>query len=170
MNSIGTGLPTRQIRESLLTANSSVPNKEVRVYEAKTKPTLASFKSYLAGIENEERRKDCKDLAALMKRISGCAPKMWGASIVGFGSYHFKYESGHEGDCPLVGFSSRKNDISVYLASGYEAKTKELLSGLGKYRNGKACLYIRCLADVQRPVLEHLITQSVAEAKRRRRR
>lgn len=137
------------------------------MYKAKTKPTQASFLSYLAGIADGERRKDCKDLAALMKRITGCAPKMWGASIVGFGSYHFKYDSGHEGDCPVVGFSSRKGDITVYLASGYQAKTKDLLSRLGKHRTGKACLYIKRLSDVQLPILERMVAESVAETRRR---
>jgi hypothetical protein len=135
------------------------------VYEPKTKPTQASFALYLARIEDEERRKDCRDLAALMKRVTGCSPKMWGTSIVGFGSYHYKYDSGHEGDCCAVGFSSRKGDISVYLFSGYGEKAKKLLSGLGKHRMGKACLYIRHLADVQLPVLERLVAQSVADIK-----
>lgn len=137
------------------------------MYEAKTKPTQASFKSYLAGIENAERRKDCGDLAAVMKRITGCEPKMWGASIVGFDSYHFKYDSGHEGDCPVVGFSSRKGDISIYLASGYVARAKTLLSDLGRHKTGKACLYIRRLADIRLPVLERLIAESVADTRRR---
>jgi hypothetical protein len=137
------------------------------VYEAKTKPTRASFEAYLAGIENEERRKDCKELAALMKRVTGCIPKMWGSSIVGFDSYHYKYDSGHEGDCCVAGFSSRKGDISIYLFSGYEAKAKGLLSHLGKHKTGKACLYIKRLSDVQLPILEHLVAQSVAETKRR---
>jgi len=119
------------------------------------------------GIEDEERRKDCKVLAALMKRVTGCSPKMWGTSIVGFDSYHFKYDSGHEGDCPVAGFSSRKGDISIYLVSGYAAKAKELLSGLGRHKMGKSCLYIKRLADVQLPVLERLVAKAVAEARRR---
>jgi hypothetical protein len=137
------------------------------VYEAKTKQTKASFKSYLAGIEDEERRKDCRDLGALMKRITGCSPKMWGTSIVGFDSYHYKYDSCHEGDCPVVGFSSRKGDISLYLASGYEAKIKEMLSNLGKHKTGKGCLYIKRLSDVQLPILERLVARSVAKTKGR---
>jgi hypothetical protein len=137
------------------------------MYEAKTKPTQASFKCYLAEIEDNERRKDCKDLAALMKRATGCLPKMWGSSIVGFDSYHYKYDSGHEGDCCVAGFSSRKGEISVYLVSGYQAKATELLSQLGKYKSGKACLYIKRLSDVRLPILERLVAQAVAEAKRR---
>jgi hypothetical protein len=142
------------------------PVAETPMYEAKTKPTAASFESYLAGIEDEVRRRDCKDLAALMKRITGFGPKMWGASIVGFDSYHYKYASGHEGDCPVVGFSSRKGDISIYMVPGYVAKSKELLSHLGKHKTGKACLYIKRLAEVQLPILERLVSQSVAETRR----
>lgn len=137
------------------------------MYEAKTKPTQASFKSYLAGMESAERRKDCTALAAVMKRVTGCEPKMWGASIVGFDSYHYKYDSGHEGDSPLVGFSSRKGDISIYLPVGCIAGAKALLSGLGRHRAGKACLYIKRLSDVQLPVLERLIAQSADETRRR---
>jgi len=135
------------------------------VHEAKTKPTQASLKSYLAGIEDKERRKDCKDLAALMKRVSGCSPRMWGTSIVGFGSYHYKYASGHEGDCCAVGFSSRKGAISVYLHPGYEAKSRELLFRLGGHTAAKGCLYIKRLSDVRLPILERLVAQSVAAAK-----
>jgi hypothetical protein len=135
------------------------------MYEAKTKPTKATFKSYLDGIENDERRKDCKDLAALMKRVTGSSPKMWGPSIVGFGSRHFKYDSGHEGDICAVGFSSRKGDITVYMASGYLAGAKDLLSKLGKHKAAKACLYIRRLSEVQLPVLERMVAESVAETK-----
>ena len=138
------------------------------VYEAKTKPTSDSVASYLAGIEDESRRKDCKEIAALMKRVTGCAPKMWGPSIVGFDSYHYKYESGHEGDSCVVGFSSGKGHITVYLVSGYQAEeTKSLLARLGKHKIGKACLYIKRLSDVELPVLEQLISRSVAETKRR---
>jgi Domain of unknown function (DU1801) len=137
------------------------------MYEAKTKPTEVSFESYLAGIEDEERRGDCKGLAALMKRVTGCKPKMWGTSIVGFGSYHYKYESGHEGDCCIAGFSSRKGDISIYLVSGYGTEAKELLSRLGKHKTGKGCLYIKRLSEVQLPILERLVALSVAEATRR---
>jgi hypothetical protein len=137
------------------------------MYEAKTKPTRAAFGSYLAAMEDSERRRDCKDLAGLMKRVTGCSPKMWGSSIVGFGSYHFKYESGHEGDICAVGFSSRKGNISVYLNSGYEAQSKELLSRLGKHKTAKACLYIKRLSDVQLPILERLVARSFAATKGR---
>jgi hypothetical protein len=137
------------------------------MYEAKTKPTQASLGSYLAGIEDDERRNDCKDLAASMKRVTGCSPKMWGTSIVGFGSYHFKYDSGHEGDCCAVGFSARKGNISVYLNSGYEAESKELLSRLGKHKTARACLYIKRLSDVQLPIHERLVARAFAATKSR---
>ena len=104
----------------------------------------------------------------IMKRVTGCAPKMWGPSIVGFDSYHYRYDSGHEGDCCVVGFASRKADLTIYLLSGYEdAQTKALLSQLGKHKIGKACLYVKRLADVQLPILEELIKRSVAETRRR---
>ena len=134
--------------------------------EAKTKPTGLSVTAYLDAIEDEARRQDCKELAALMKRVTGCAPCMWGTSIVGFDSYHYKYESGHEGDSCVVGFSSRKGDISVYLPAGYDG-AEALLSQLGKHKIGKACLYIKHLSDVQLPVLEQLVARSMAETKRR---
>jgi hypothetical protein len=138
------------------------------VVEAKTQPTSVSVTTYLAGVADEARRQDCKDLVALMKRVTGCSPAMWGPSIVGFDSYHYRYDSGHEGDSCVVGFSSGKAHISVYLLSGYEAAdTQALLSQLGKHKIGKACLYIKRLADVQLPVLEQLIANSVAETKRR---
>jgi hypothetical protein len=138
------------------------------MYEAKTKPTQVSFRSWLAGIEDEARRKDCKALATLMTRVTGHKPKLWGSSLVGFGQYHYRYPSGHEGDTCLVGFASGKSHISVYLIPGYEAvATKALLAQLGRHRTGKGCLYIRKLADVQLPILEELVLRSVAETKRR---
>ena len=136
------------------------------MYEAKTKPTDLSVAEYLEAIEDESRRQDCKELAALMRRVTGCEPKMWGSSIVGFDSYHYKYASGHEGDSCVVGFSSRKGDISVYLMCGYEG-AEELLAQHGKHKIGKACLYIKRLSDVQLPILEQLVARSVTETKRR---
>ena len=137
------------------------------MYEAKTKQTKLSVAEYLSGIQDEARRKDCKTLAALMKKVTGHAPRMWGASVVGFGRYHYKYASGHEGDSCMLGFSSRKGDISVYLVPGYENPTaKKLLAQLGKHKIGKACLYISRLADIELLVLERLLEGSVAETKR----
>ena len=134
--------------------------------EAKTRPTTASVKAYLDAIEDDERRKDCKTLVTMMKRVTGCAPKMWGTGIVGFGTYHYKYASGHEGDSCLVGFASRASAISVYLYPG-EQGAAALFEALGPHKFGKACLYLKRLADVQLPVLERLVTLSVAATKRR---
>ena len=135
---------------------------------AKTKPTGVSATTYIAAIQDDVRRAECKSLAVMMKRVTTCSPKMWGPSIVGFDSYHYQYASGHEGDACVVGFSSGKAHISIYLVSGYEsAQTQELLSRLGKHKIGKACLYIKRLADVDVAVLEALVAQSVATIKKK---
>ncbi len=133
--------------------------------ENKTKATEASVESYLSAIEDEARRKDCEALAKLMTKATKAQPKMWGSSIVGFGSYHYKYESGREGDTCLTGFASRKGDISVYLVASFPGQ-EELLSKLGKHKMGKGCLYVRKLSDIDLRVLEKLIVGSVAERKR----
>jgi hypothetical protein len=133
--------------------------------ENKTKMTEASVESYVAAIADENRREDCRALAKMMTKVTKEKPKMWGTSIVGFGSYHYKYESGHEGDSCLVGFSSRKGDISVYLVAGFPG-SDELFARLGRHKRGKACLYLRKLADVDREVLEQLIAGSLAERQR----
>jgi len=134
--------------------------------ENKTKATDASVESYLSAIEDETRRKDCEALAKLMAKATKEPPKMWGTSIVGFGSYHYKYESGREGDSCLAGFASRKGDISLYIGSSAPGQ-EALLAKLGKHKMGKGCLYLRKLADVDLKVLEQLIVGSVAERKRR---
>lgn len=123
--------------------------------------TDASVESYLDGIEDESRRNDCKALAALMKKASKQSPKMWGATIVGFGSYHYKYDSGREGDMCIVGFSSRSKEISLY---GLRAAPnhEELLAKLGKHKEGKGCIYIKRLGDVDRGALEELVAGAVA--------
>ena len=133
--------------------------------ENKTKATDASVESYLAAIADESRRKDCEALTKLMTKATKQPPKMWGTSIVGFGSYHYKYESGHEGDSCLTGFASRKSDITLYLVADFPGH-EELLAKLGKHKRGKGCLYIRHLSDVDPKVLEQLIVDSVAERKR----
>jgi hypothetical protein len=136
------------------------------VADLKTKSTDLSVADYLGAIKDEVRRKDCKDLAALMKRVTKCKPTMWGSSIVGFDSYHYKYASGHEGNMCVVGFSSRKAAISIYLLSKFEGK-EALLAGLGKFKKDKGCLHIKRLADVQLSVLQKLIALSVEETRRR---
>jgi hypothetical protein len=133
--------------------------------ENKTKATESSVADYLAAIEDEGRRKDCEVLCELMAKATKQPPKMWGTSIVGFGSYHYRYESGREGDTCLVGFSSRKGDISVYGLAGSPEREK-LLGMLGKYKSGKGCLYIRKLSDIDLKVLRQLVASSVAEKMR----
>ena len=134
--------------------------------ENKTKATRASVDKYISAIQDEARRKDCAELVKLMSRATKETPTMWGSSIVGFGSYHYKYDSGREGDMCLTGFSSRKGDISVYLTADFSGRDK-LLARLGRHKMAKACLYIRTLADVDAKVLEQLVAGSVAERKRR---
>ena len=132
----------------------------------KTTPTDAGVSAFLAAIEDDQRREDCRTLLALMGRITGKPAVMWGASIVGFDTYHYKYESGREGDWAVTGFSPRKGGISVYLTAASPGQD-DLLARLGRHKMGKACLYIRRLADIDLAVLEQLITASVAEVRRR---
>ena len=132
--------------------------------ENKTKPTQASVESYIGAIDDEVRRKDCQTLAKLMTKATKQPATMWGTSIVGFGSYHYKYESGREGDSCLIGFSSRKSEICLYLTAtvlGDEA----FVSKLGKHKTGKGCLYVRKLADVDLKVLERMIVGAFTERK-----
>ena len=133
--------------------------------ENKTKATDASVEGYLAAIDEEARRKDCAALADLMAKATKQPPRMWGASIVSFGRYHYRYASGREGESCVVGFSSRKGDISVYglnAAAGAEV----LLSKLGKHKAGKGCVYIKRLSDVDLKVLEKLVAGAAAGRKR----
>lgn len=130
----------------------------------KTKVTEASVEGYLAAISDDERRRDCEALAKRMAKITGQEPKMWGTSIVGFGSYHYVYESGREGDACVVGFSSRKGDISVYLSPTFPER-EALLAKLGKHKEGKGCVYLRRLADVDLAVLDRMIEKAVDERK-----
>ena len=134
--------------------------------EPKTKATRASVDNYLDAIGDELRREDCRTLVKLMRRVTKEPPVMWGTSIVGFGSYHYRYASGHEGDSCLAGFSSRKGDISIYVTAGFEGQ-EPLLANLGKHKAGKVCLYVKRLADVDLEQLESLVESSVAEMKRR---
>jgi len=130
--------------------------------ESKTKATDAKVEGYLDTITDEGRRKDCYALSKLMANATKQPPKMWGSSIVGFGSYHYKYESGREGDTCLVGFSSRKGDISLYGLNAAPSHD-ELLAKLGKHKAGKGCLYIRNLSDIDLKVLEKLVAEAAAE-------
>lgn len=130
--------------------------------ELKTKQTTADVKEFiLAFADSEQKRADSFELLNLLKEITGLEPKMWGPSIIGFGSYHYKSErSSQEGDWPLVGFSPRKAAISLYVYTG--AKEHEyLLEGLGKYKIGKACIYVRRLSDINQDVLRKLVTETI---------
>ena len=128
--------------------------------ELKTRPTGASVEDFLNTVEHPQRREDGFELLEMMKDITNEEPTMWGSSIVGFGSYHYKYESGREGDIPLTGFSPRKRSFTVYIMSGFE-EYKDLLDKLGKHKIGKSCLYINRLADVDKKVLKKIIKKSL---------
>jgi hypothetical protein len=134
--------------------------------ENKTIATTAPVSDYLASITDPQRRADCLQLQKMMQEITGCEARMWGPAIVGFGQYHYRYDSGREGDMCVVGFSSRKTDISIYLVAASD-KQQQLLTQLGKHKMGKACLSVRRLADIQLPVLQQLIADSVATTRLR---
>jgi Domain of unknown function (DU1801) len=130
----------------------------------KTHPTRASVSAFLKAVADESRRKDCQTLVRIMKHAVGAEPRMWGPRIVGFGHYHYKYASGRENDWFLVGFSPRKQDLTVYIMTGFD-RHDAILSRLGKYKTSKSCLYIKRLADVDVAVLQELITASVQHMK-----
>jgi hypothetical protein len=134
--------------------------------DLKTKPTDVSVAAFLDGISDERRRADCRAVATIMERATGEKPKMWGPSMVGFGQYHYRYESGREGDWFLTGFSPRKNDLTLYLLSGFDG-FDELMKRLGKHKTGKSCLYVKRLSDLDLAVLEQLIVESVAQVRAR---
>jgi uncharacterized protein DUF1801 len=130
----------------------------------KTQRTRASVKAFLDAIPDEQKRKDAHAVSALMQEVTGEKPALWGKSIVGFGSYHYKYASGQEGDWPIVGFSSRKDALTLYLMPGFSAHA-ELLDKLGKHKKAVSCLYIKSLADIHMPTLKILVRQSVKQMK-----
>lgn len=134
--------------------------------ENKTKPTAASVEGYLAARGSEQQRADCRELIALLERVTGQPPRMWGPSIVGFGSYRYAYESGRSGEAPLAGFAIRGRELVVYLTCE-PGERRPLLSKLGPHRMGKACLYFKRLADLDGSVLEGLVAGSVTEVRRR---
>jgi hypothetical protein len=128
--------------------------------EPKTKPTTVSPAAFIKQVADERRRKDCQDLVALMRDVTGQPPKMWGSSIVGFDRYRYKYSSGRDGESLLTGFSPRKQELVLYLGPGIE--NKSLLAKLGKHKAGKGCLYLKRLDDIDRSVLRVLVERSVA--------
>ncbi len=133
--------------------------------ELKTKKNRQSVTKFLSSVKDVTRRADAKKVLALMKDVTGQKPAMWGDSIVGFGTYRYKYESGREGEWPITGFSPRKTSLTLYIMSGF-SKYQELLGQLGKHKTGKSCLYINRLDDVDLKVLRRLIRESVAHVKR----
>lgn len=127
----------------------------------KTEPTQASVERFIRTFANsEQKKKDSYELIELMKKVSGHEPKMWGPSIIGFGSYHYKYASGHEGDAPIIGFSPRKAAISLYVYTGLD-EHQHLLEGLGKYKIGKVCIYVNKLSDIDQQKLIRLMKESI---------
>lgn len=129
--------------------------------ENKTQPTQQKVSEFIAGIEDTRKRSDCRELMKLMRKVTGNRAKMWGTSIVGFGKYHYRYASGREGDFFLTGFSPRKQALTIYIISGFEAHSK-LMEKLGKFKTGKSCLYVKSLDDINRSVLDQLVRESVA--------
>jgi hypothetical protein len=133
--------------------------------EPKTKLTKASVNKFLNAVEDPQRRKDSIKVCEIMQAITKQEPKMWGPAIVGFGTYHYVYESGREGDWMLVGFSPRKNALTLYIMSGFSAYA-ELMKDLGKFKTGKSCLYIKKLEDIDLKVLKKLIRESIKYIKK----
>ena len=130
--------------------------------ELKTTKNDASVTAFLESIDDETKRADCFELVEIMRDVTGEEPAMWGSSIVGFGAYHYVYESGREGDWMLTGFAPRKQALTMYIMSGF-SEYEELLASLGKFKTGKACLYVKKLDDIHRPTLVKLIRASVRD-------
>ena len=127
--------------------------------DIKTKPTKQSVSVFPRSVENEQRRKDSQELLIMMKAVTGKVPRMWGDSIVGFGTYHYKYQTGREGDWMVTGFSPRKQNLTVYIMPGF-SKYQALLDKRGKYKKSVSCLYLNKLDDVDRKVLRQLVTRA----------
>ena len=134
--------------------------------ENKTKPSGASVDDYIASRANAQQHADCRELMTLLKKVTRQTPRMWGPSIVGYGSYRYTYESGRTGEAPLTGFAIRGRELVVYLmAEGEEQRS--LLSKLGRHKMGKSCLYFKQLSDLDKSILEKLVAGSVADIKQR---
>ena len=128
--------------------------------EPKTRPTTASVTAYLDALPDAQQRADCRRLVQLMARVTGEKPVMWGPSIVGFGSYRYVYASGRSGDWPLTGFAARAKDLTLYLMDGFDRR-RDMLERLGRHKTGKSCLYVKSLADLDLPLLEEMLADSV---------
>lgn len=133
--------------------------------DQKTKPTGVRVEDFIESVESETRRTDAYHLLRMMKSITGEPPVMWGPSMIGFGSYHYKYASGHEGDSFITGFSPRKASLVVYIIPGFD-QYKDYLARLGPHKTGSSCLYIKRLADIDTSILEELIRESYRYAKK----
>lgn len=133
--------------------------------ENKTKPTGVDVVEFLNNVPDERKRQDAFVVLEMMRDITGEEPKMWGPTMVGFGSYHYKYASGREGDYFITGFSPRKQNLTLYIMAGFE-QYDELMAKLGKYTTGSSCLYIKRLSDVDQTVLRELVAKSVEHMKR----
>ena len=129
--------------------------------DLKTRPTASSVDAFIDAVDEEHKRADCRAVARLMAETTGAEGVMWGSSIVGFGSYHYRYASGREGDFFEAGFSPRKRALTIYVMAGF-AEYEDLLAKLGKYSTGKSCLYVKRLADVDLDVLREMLNRSVA--------
>lgn len=134
--------------------------------ENKTQPTRASVDDFLASVPDARRREDSRRLVPIFEKITGEKATMWGSAIVGFGRYHYRYESGREGDAPLTGFSPRKNDLTLYCDPAFTS-FKDRLDRLGKHKTGVSCLYLKRLDDVDVDVLEEILTAAVEIARER---
>lgn len=141
------------------------PAKKSKSVDLKTKPTAVSVDAFISKVTNAQRRKDAETALKMLKKATGLQPKMWGPSIVGFGSYHYKYDSGREGDMCMIGFSPRASALVLYVIGGVP-KTDPLFDKLGKHKLGGSCLYINKLDDVDLTVLEKIFVQSVAYMKK----
>lgn len=150
----------QDIRVNLLYALIIHTRGDIAMYELKTKETEASVMEFITKIEHPKKREEAFQLLDIFSEATGLEAKMWGASIIGFGSYHYKYASGHEGDAPLVGFSPRKAKHSLYIAVD-DTEWEKLLTQLGKYTAGKACVYVNKLEDIDLEILKELIRQSI---------
>lgn len=130
--------------------------------QAKTKPTKVSAREFIKKLPDKKRREDSEVVLKLMKEVTGAEPEMWGPSIVGFGRYRYKYDSGREGEWMLTGFSPRKSELTLYIMPGFE-HFPDLMKKLGKYKTGQSCLYIKKLEDVDIKVLRELVTKAVTK-------
>lgn len=133
--------------------------------ELKTKKNEQSVNNFIDKVEDETKREDCRKISAMMEKVTGKQPKMWGDAIIGFGTYNYKYASGREGEWMETGFSPRKQNLTLYIMSGF-TKYEELLAKLGKHKTGKSCLYIKSLNDIDEKILKELIENSVENVRK----